>query len=801
MFYKHDREGEVGGKQMNGKEIGIAAGLAALGLILWKGKAAAATWTVATLEATDLLETSATLHGELQSLQVPTAPVSFLWGTQPGGPYSETPALIMASPGPFAHALTGLTGGTTYYFRAKAGNIIGNEKAFLCPAAPPPPVKVAPSVSTSPALNISSSSARIEGDLSDLGTAASVALSFLWGTTQGGPYQEVSVGQVSSGGTAFLDLTGLTPASTYFFRIKAVGDGTTLGDEARFDTLEVPSKLYGVRWEANNQPAEMEQGKSYNVAHRVTNTSNFVWVMGGSIQLSYHIYTAAGALVNYDGEVTNLAADVAPGEAITILGRVVAPSTLGAFTIRWDMKEGSTWFSTAGGAVLSLAVNVVAPQVINLPVYTGGMIAWFGYYMIASPEKREAEHFIEYAQSQGWNMVIFEINEDQRGVMDTAPANVQAFIAKCNLAGLRVFATINGNDTDPATYAVNLNAVLKHNATYPAYKFDGIYVDCEPPSLSSDTAHRDFIAAMAANVFPALRQLSFNGQTMGSQGMVIGIFVDPRWGGAVCADAYRALCQSVDWVDISHYRRPASAAISTCAECVRIAVEETKPFQVTVDYEEIAAPQIYDSDVGITYYEEGRDGLEAGMSALETYYMGHAVYGPFFKGVNLYHWSDRLSYLYTIVGLTPPATTLAPGAAGSVVLKVWKSDNGSQKPWGVEFRIKDALGDIHKFSKVIVVADAVGAQSLRPKTYTIPFTVPVGIPAGPTTMQAALLGIDWVNESLYSILFYTNYSSNNAALEAETMESIYAKYSSLTGLRAIPILHQETAWVPGFTVS
>jgi hypothetical protein len=91
-------------------------------------------------------------------------------------------------------------------------------------------------VTTNDATNITTTGARLNGDLTSLGTATSVSVSFQWGTSPG-VYPNTTTPQVMNAtGTFYFDLTGLTPGTTYYFRAQAVGDGTAYGSEKSFTT-------------------------------------------------------------------------------------------------------------------------------------------------------------------------------------------------------------------------------------------------------------------------------------------------------------------------------------------------------------------------------------------------------------------------------------------------------------------------------------------------------------------------------------------------------------------------------------
>ena len=144
---------------------------------------------VSTNATTFVNSNGAVMNGTLSSigLSSSTMNVNFYWGTTPGGPYPNSTAWQpLPAPGIFAAGLTGLSASTTYYFKARAWDginpaVFGDEVSFRTSSVPP-------SVNTATASSLTSSSAILNGGLTSTGGAASVNVSFQWGTTPGGPY-------------------------------------------------------------------------------------------------------------------------------------------------------------------------------------------------------------------------------------------------------------------------------------------------------------------------------------------------------------------------------------------------------------------------------------------------------------------------------------------------------------------------------------------------------------------------------------------------------------------------------------
>ena len=177
---------------------------------------------------------SATLNLRLTSLGTAAAvQVSFEWG--PTADYgSATMSEAMDGTGILSFPISGLAPATIYHFRARAegdGTAYGNDLTFTTSSIPAAP----PKVTTGGAAVAASGSARLNGNLTSMGTAGSVMVSFVWGTTPGGPYPNETHGAIRTGnGTFYFDLSGLAPGTTCYFQARAVGDGTVYGEEKSF---------------------------------------------------------------------------------------------------------------------------------------------------------------------------------------------------------------------------------------------------------------------------------------------------------------------------------------------------------------------------------------------------------------------------------------------------------------------------------------------------------------------------------------------------------------------------------------
>ncbi|MEW6034915.1 MAG: S8 family serine peptidase [Chloroflexota bacterium] len=188
---------------------------------------------VVTAVASPVSRDHAQLAGRLLRIgSAPSTNVSFLWGTTKDCTDGETAQVTMTEAGSFFIELESLTPGTRYYFKSKAvgdGTAYGTVGSFRFETIPP-------RVTTRPATIITSTSATMNGKLLNLGTAPSVAVSLLWGTTSAVSDGETAPLTMTASGTFSVSLPGLTPGTRYYVKAKVVGDGTRYGSVAVFRT-------------------------------------------------------------------------------------------------------------------------------------------------------------------------------------------------------------------------------------------------------------------------------------------------------------------------------------------------------------------------------------------------------------------------------------------------------------------------------------------------------------------------------------------------------------------------------------
>jgi hypothetical protein len=153
------------------------------------------------------------------------------------------------STGDYSRDITGLTPKTTYWFRGYATNSKGTSYGSWVSFE----TKEYPSILTMDASAVAGTSARLNSGLASDGNDDCI-VTFGWGLTSAsavGAYDsyEVVSGTYNSGDYPYLDVTGLLPGHTYYFRVMATNDiGTNVGLELTFETpmtLSAPTNFLG----------------------------------------------------------------------------------------------------------------------------------------------------------------------------------------------------------------------------------------------------------------------------------------------------------------------------------------------------------------------------------------------------------------------------------------------------------------------------------------------------------------------------------------------------------------------------
>ena len=199
--------------------------------------------TVITNTATSVTSSGATLNGGVNPNGRATT-AWFEWGTSSTlATFSSTPMQSMKSGKgnkTIKAALSGLTSGTTYYFRVAASNSVGTSRGLILSFTPGVP----PAVSTLAATSVGATTATLNGSVTANGLPTNAW--FEWGTDSAlsgaGTTATQFVGSGTTSQPVNAALTGLSTGTTYYYRVAASnGSGTTQGAILSFTPGAQPS--------------------------------------------------------------------------------------------------------------------------------------------------------------------------------------------------------------------------------------------------------------------------------------------------------------------------------------------------------------------------------------------------------------------------------------------------------------------------------------------------------------------------------------------------------------------------------
>jgi len=198
-------------------------------------------FSIDTLVATDVGQHTATGNGEIDSDGGHTITQrGFCWSLTPNPTTSDDKVIVAGTTGAYSGAITALSPGLTYHYRAYAinsdGTHYGDDVTFdTVPAV---------SLITEDATNITKTTATGNGNVLDDGGETITERGFTWGTS---PHPIISGDKVIVAGTTGEydgSMTGLTQGTLYYYRAYTISDsGVSYGEDIVFTTIGLYSRI------------------------------------------------------------------------------------------------------------------------------------------------------------------------------------------------------------------------------------------------------------------------------------------------------------------------------------------------------------------------------------------------------------------------------------------------------------------------------------------------------------------------------------------------------------------------------
>ena len=223
--------------------------------------------------ATAIGSSTAMLNGTVTDVGDDTPSITLFYGISDGGTLAgawDSSVTIGVRDGNFSSSISSLLPGQSYFFAARATNSAG--ESWSIPSLDFETLPLPPTVSQSAASDITAISAQLAGSITDNG-GDNATLTFYYGTSDGGTTpgnwgNSISLGIVN--GTSSIEINGLTPTSSYFFRAAAANSGGIAWAPATgtFTTIAVTAPL------VENRSAGGIAATSANFRGEVTDTGS-----------------------------------------------------------------------------------------------------------------------------------------------------------------------------------------------------------------------------------------------------------------------------------------------------------------------------------------------------------------------------------------------------------------------------------------------------------------------------------------------------------------------------------------------
>lgn len=353
----------------------------------------------------------------------------------------------------FQVTISGLTHVTTYYAKAyaKLGSEVkyGEELSFTT-------LPIPPTVTTADITDITSSSAKGGGNVTDNGGATVTARGVCWSTSQNPTIANAKTTDGNGNGAFNSNITGLMPNTTYYVRAYATNSaGTSYGAQKQFTTLNI-TKFWVVGdyngWDnSDNAKYIISSLTSGNQAE------GYVYLTAGGIKLVTDHSWSDPATFGDDGTNTGKLAN--PGNNITV-------ASDGYYRIRGNRVDMTYELLKTDWGVIGSATPLGWGDETPLQ-YNQTLSQWIGAVHLTNAElKFRANHSWDYnlggdknALSYGGDNIAVDLEDDYAITLDLSTPN--EYKCSINRWGIIGSATAGGWGSDQNMAWDAVNSVFK----------------------------------------------------------------------------------------------------------------------------------------------------------------------------------------------------------------------------------------------------------------------------------------------------------------------------------------------------
>lgn len=274
------------------------------------------------------------------------------------------------------------------------------------------------------------------------------------------------------------------------------------------------------------------------------------------------------------------------------------------------------------------------------------LYVWDAYYDVLTAAE-EQDRFFRTCESANINTVWFLTgNENQldslRFFADGGDL-YERFIGRANGLGIQVhalFGSAIGRDVFEGNCLYKyVMAILKYNADHPGAQFAGMHFDIENVGAGGygddDVFYKKYVGFVRG-----LKGWSYDGQTVGSQGMILSLYQDLWPGRHVSEECWWALVKEFDLVCLQSYGDTLESVVAKEEGCLSLGraemlEQEGIPFTILLETGHASS--------NVTFMDEGRTALEGVEAGLDGVFAGNSEYA----GIGLHNYSNSIRAWYS----------------------------------------------------------------------------------------------------------------------------------------------------------